>query len=102
MGTPHAMEITYKFYNVPQPGQQIGNVSGGLMSISRPESVKGAHNMAEMWSTFARTGKPSADSQPEWPAYPAQSRATMEIDVDCRIVNDQHPLERILWERLDP
>ncbi len=80
MGTPHAMEITYKFYNVPQSGQQAGNTGGGAMSISRPESVKAAHNMAEMWSTFA----------------------TMEIDTDCRVVNDPYPLERKLWERLDP
>ncbi len=102
MGTPHAMEITYKFYNVERPGQQGGNAGGGLMSISRPESVKAAHNMAELWSTFARTGKPAAKGQPEWPAYSAQVRATMEIDTDCRIVNDPHPLERKLWERLDP
>jgi para-nitrobenzyl esterase len=102
MGTPHAMEITYKFYNLRQPGQQSGNSAGGLMSISRPESVKAAHNMAELWSTFARTGKPAAKGQPEWPAYTAQSRATMEIDADCRIVNDPYPLERKLWERIDP
>ena len=109
MGTPHAMEITYKFYNVPQPdqqsanaGQQGANAGGGLMSISRPESVKAAHNMAELWSTFARTGKPAAKGQPEWPAYTAQSRATMEIDADCKVVNDPYPLERKLWERLDP
>ncbi len=109
MGTPHAMEITYKFYNVPQPGQQSanagpqgGNAGGGLMGVSRPESVKAAHNMAELWSTFARTGKPSAKGQPEWPAYTAQTRATMEIDTDCTVANDPHPLERKLWERLDP
>ena len=109
MGTPHAMEITYKFYNVPQPaqqsanaGQQGANAGGGLMSISRPESVKAAHNMAELWSTFARTGKPAAKGQPEWPAYTAQTRATMEIDAECKVANDPYPLERKLWERLDP
>ena len=102
MGTPHAMEITYKFYNVPQTNQQSGNAGGGLMSISRPESVKAAHNMAEMWSTFARTGKPAAKGQPEWPSYTTQMRATMEIDADCKVVNDPYPLERKLWERLDP
>jgi len=105
MGTPHAMEITYKFYNVPQPGQQSGNggpQGGGLMGISRPESVKAAHNMAELWSTFARTGKPSAKDQPQWPPYNAGTRATMEIDAECKVVNDPHPLERKLWERLDP
>ena len=102
MGTPHAMEITYKFYNVPQTNQQSGNTGGGLMSISRPESVKSAHNMAEMWSTFSRTGKPAAKGQPEWPPYTTQMRATMEIDADCKVVNDPYPLERKLWERLDP
>ena len=110
MGTPHAMEITYKFYNVPQPGQQSANAGqqggnpggGGLMGISRPESVKAAHNMAESWSTFARTGKPAAKGQPEWPAYNAQTRATLEIDADCKVANDPYPLERKLWERLDP
>jgi len=105
MGTPHAMEITYKFYNVPQAGQQSANAGqqgGGSMSISRPESVKAAHNMAELWSTFARTGRPAAKGQPEWTAYTTQSRATMEIDADCKVVNDPYPLERKLWERLDP
>jgi para-nitrobenzyl esterase len=108
MGTPHAMEITYKFYNVPQPGQPGANAGpqagqgGGLMSISRPESIKAAHNMAELWSTFARTGRPAANRQPEWPAYNTQARPTMEIDTQCKVVNDPYPLERKLWERLDP
>lgn len=109
MGTPHAMEITYKFYNVPQIGQQSGNAGqqggqggGGLMAISRPESVKAAHNMAEFWSTFARTGRPAAKGQPEWPAYTKDSRAVLEIDAECKVVNDPYALERKLWERLDP
>ena len=72
------------------------------MSISRPESVTAAHNMAELWSTFARTGKPAAKGQPEWPPYVAQTRATMEIDAECKVVKDPYPLERKLWERLDP
>jgi hypothetical protein len=29
-------------------------------------------------------------------------RATMEIDADCKVINDPCPLERKLWERLDP
>jgi para-nitrobenzyl esterase len=88
MGTPHAMEIAYKFNNV--------------QANSRPESVKAAHNMSEMWSTFARTGHPGAKGQPAWPAYTAEKRSTMEIDADCTVVDDPWPLERKLWERLDP
>src|SRR5947199_7761606 len=98
MGTPHAMEISYKFYNI-QPNPAGGT---GLMSISGDESVKAAHNMAEMWSTFARTGHPAAKGQPDWPAYTTEKRSTMEIDAECKVVDDPYKLERELWERLDP
>jgi len=97
MGTPHAMEISYKFYNI-QPG---GGAGTGPMPNSRPESVKAAHNMSEMWSTFARTGRPAAKGQPEWPPYTAEKRSTMQIDAECAVVDDPHPLERALWDRLD-
>jgi para-nitrobenzyl esterase len=110
MGSPHAMEITYKFYNVQQGGGRQGggggqppaNAGSGLMAISNPSSVKAAHNMAEMWSTFARTGKPGAGGQPEWPPYTTERRATMEIDAECKVENDPYSLERKLWERLEP
>jgi len=111
MGSPHAMEIPYKFYNIQpglpaqagQPaGQQGANAGRGAMSVSGPEAVKAAHNMAEMWSTFARTGRPAAKGQPVWPPYTTEERATMEIDAECEVVNDPFPLERRLWERLDP
>jgi carboxylesterase type B len=62
-----------------------GETGGGLMAISRPESVKAA-----------------AKNQPEWPAHTAQTRATMEIDAECKVVNGPDPLERKLWERARP
>ena len=98
MGTPHAMEITYKFNNV----QPSSTAVPGLMSSSGPESVKAAHNMSEMWSTFAKTGHPAAKGQPAWPAYTTEKRATMEIDATCNVVDDPYSLERKLWERVDP
>jgi para-nitrobenzyl esterase len=97
-GAPHAMEIPYKFYLV-RAGEPRGG-GGGMTSISSPEDEKAAHNMAEMWSTFARTGRPAAKGQPEWPAYTTPRRATMEIDAQCRVVDDPYPLERSLWEGL--
>ena len=98
LGTPHAMEIPYKFYNVQPPG---GEGRGGMMSVSGPAAEQAAHNMAEMWSTFARTGRPAAQGQPEWPAYDADRRATMEIKAQCQIVNDPYGAERRLWEQLE-
>ena len=93
------MEIPYKFNLVQPAGSQGGR--GGGMTVSGPESEKAAHNMSEMWSTFARTGRPSAKGQPEWPAYDTKTRATMEIDAQCRVVNDPYGLERRMWERLE-
>ncbi len=96
LGAAHALEIPYKFNNT-QPGQP----ETSFMVISRPESVKAAHNMSEMWSTFARTGRPAAKGQPDWPAYTTEDRATMLIDAECKVMNDPHRLERLLWEKLD-
>ena len=88
MGSPHAMEIRYKLYNV---GEESGEASR-----------KAAHNMAEMWSAFARTGRPAAKGQPAWPAYETEKRPTMMIDTECEVVNDPWKPERLLWARLDP
>ena len=76
-GAPHAMEIPYKFNIVQPAGAQGGR---GMMAITGPDSEKAAHNMSEMWSTFARTGHPAAKGQPAWPVYTTEKRATMEID----------------------
>lgn len=76
--------------------------SGGLGGVPGPENEKASHNMAEMWSTFARTGRPAAAGQPAWPAYTTDKRATMEIDTECKVVNDPYSVERQIWERLDP
>ena len=102
MGAAHATEIPYKFYNVGTATQQGANSGGSLLSISGPESEKAAHNMAEMWSTFARTGRPAAKGQPDWPAYTTERRSTMEIDAECKVVEDPYKLEREFWERLEP
>jgi para-nitrobenzyl esterase len=54
-----------------------------------------------MWATFARTGHPSAKGQPAWPAYTTETRATMMIDAQCRVVDDPWGEERRLWRSLN-
>ena len=41
----------------------------GFLSGNKPERFTASHNMAELWTTFAKTGKPAAKDVPEWPAY---------------------------------
>lgn len=103
MGAAHAAEIMYKFNNV-QPASEAPSEQmriTGTMADSRPGSVQAAHNMSEFWSTFARTGRPAAKGQPEWPAYSTTRRATMLIDAECKVVDDPFSLERQVWERIE-
>ena len=97
-GAGHATEIPYKFDNI-----NIVKAAGQMTFIGlNSTSAAAAHNMSEMWATFARTGHPSAQGQPTWPAYDLTNRPTMEIDAQCKVVNDPFGRERELWERLKP
>ena len=106
VGAAHAMEIAYKFDLI----QPVERTAGGdpkdtatrTMMDTGPDSVKTAENMSQMWSTFARTGKPGAKGQPDWPAYNTTQRATMLINAECKVLDDPYGLERRLWEELEP
>jgi len=106
VGAAHALEIAYKF-DLIQPSATASNnaaqqTATRTMMDTGPDSVKTAHNMSQMWSTFARTGHPGAKGQPAWPAYNTKTRATMEINAQCKVVDDPFTFERSLWERLEP
>jgi para-nitrobenzyl esterase len=101
-GAAHAVEIVYKFNNVPSALGQLQTTGGGGFADARPSSVQAAHNMSELWSTFARTGHPAAKGQPAWPAYDTTKRATMFIDAECKVINDPFSPERQVWDQVDP
>ena len=93
-GTPHAMDITFKFNN---------EVSGGAASFlagNKPERFTASHNMAELWTTFAKTGKPAAKNVPEWKAYNLNSRPTMRIDTKCEVINNRFSEELAMWRTI--
>jgi len=91
MGTPHAMDIGLKFNNVTPSTFLMGN---------RPERLVASRNMAELWATFARTGRPAAAGQPAWPAYDLTRRATYRIDAQCTVIDDRNRAEREMWREL--
>jgi para-nitrobenzyl esterase len=98
LGAAHATEIWYKFDNVnlePPKG-----APGPPLIGNDPEREAAALNMSEMWTTFARTGHPGAKGQPTWPAYDTQTRATMMIDVQCKVADDPLGQERAMWDSL--
>ena len=93
MGTPHAMDISFKFFNesADKPSFFGGN---------RPERVSASHNFAELWTNFAKTGKPFAKDAPEWKAYNLTERPTMRIDTKLEVINDRFKDELATWREI--
>jgi para-nitrobenzyl esterase len=86
-GTAHAAEIPFKFNHVP----------GDPKTDAK---ARAARNFSRAWATFARTGNPSHDEIPEWPAYTLNRRATLYINSECKVVDDPYPEERSVWQSL--
>lgn len=103
-GAAHAGEIVYKFDNIPAPetGDPGGerNPATNTFGDASASSLACARNMSQMWSTFARTGRPAASGQPAWPAYTLPRRATMMIDAACKVVDDPFRPERDVWDAI--
>ncbi len=95
LGTPHAMDITFKFNNEIPPSD--GTTGRSYFGGSRPERFVASRHMAELWTTFARTGKPSARGVPYWPSYNLKERPLMRIDTLCEVINDRYATELKMW-----
>ena len=98
MGTPHAMDISFKFNNEmpPKEGEAPRMGFGG----SKPDRFIASHNFAELWTNFAKTGKPSAQNAPAWPAYDLKTRPTMRIDATCEVIDDRFAAELATWREI--
>ncbi len=95
IGAPHASDIAIKFDNAVLPP---GAPAFGPFSDQTPGRLQTAKNMSALWTSFARTGRPSAPGQPEWRPYTLDRRETMLIDAQCRLVSDPEGEERRFWE----
>jgi para-nitrobenzyl esterase len=84
LGACHSIEIAFAFDTLdkpdnlpvtgPQPPQQLADV------------------MHAAWVAFAKT------SNPGWPRYDLEKRATMHFDQTQEVVNDPHSTQRTLWD----
>ena len=99
MGTPHAMDISFKFNNEIPP-RDGSEPKESFFGGNRPERFVASHNFAELWTTFARTGKPAAKDAPEWPAYNLEARPTMRIDTKCEVINNRFSEELKMWKSI--
>lgn len=97
LGAPHAVEEPMIFGNLDAPGARfmIGDEpdqAGDREVFSRA--------MQRAWAAFARTGDPSHDGLPEWPAFDTTTRATMVLDRACGVENDPLAPIRRVWDKL--
>jgi len=67
LGAFHGSELPYVFGNFGFMGQQFRS----------KDNLKLAKTAISLWSSFARTGVPSADSVPNWAKYDLTDRSYM-------------------------
>lgn len=91
MGSYHALELSFVFNWVAHP------LAEGWLGKG-PPPVELANNIQDAWIAFARHGDPNHKGLPSWPEYNVDTRATMEFNDTCKIVNDPHSDERLLWK----
>jgi para-nitrobenzyl esterase len=99
MGTPHAMDISFKFNNEIPP-RDGSAPKESFFGGNKPERFIASHNFAELWATFAHTGKPAAKDAPDWPAYNLKDRPTMRIDYKCEVIKDRFHEELAMWRSI--
>ncbi len=87
----HAVEIPFVFDNLHQAGVEVFTGTGA-------ERQTLADRVHAAWLAFVRTGDPNVPTNPTWPAYDRDRRATMRIDTEWELLHDPMDGERKLWE----
>jgi para-nitrobenzyl esterase len=88
LGAPHALDVPFTFDTI-----DLTNATD-----RSPQAHRLAETVSGAWAHFAHTGRPAHEGMPDWPAYGLDSRATMVLDVPCRVENDPGAERRRLWE----
>ena len=95
IGAAHSTQLNYLFPN-------LSNTSAIDAPDLAPASQKLADQMILYWTSFARTGRPSAEGGPEWPRYSGPA-AVMEFEPGHVGLIDAGALHRCdVWKALYP
>lgn len=88
--SPHTVCIPFVFGTHEVAAPMIGS---GAAQVALSAKMMGA------WTSFARTGVPTASGLPAWTPYDADRRPTMIFDDECRIENDPRQADRLALAR---
>ena len=81
MKAVHGVDVPFVFDNaVYAPAMWDADTRYTAMQVSEAT--------AAAWAAFARTGNPSTAYMPVWKPYTSETRYTMCIDVECKLVSD--------------
>ena len=72
-GANHGADVPYVF-------SAFGSVPG-----VQDEDRRMASAVSDYWASFARSGVPSSDGNPEWPAYDAATDQLLELGTEIRV-----------------
>ena len=81
-------------------GAAIHDFRGAINGSGSKDGKLLVERFAAVWTGFAKAGTPKSALTPDWPAYNAETRATMVFDVNTRVVNDHRREFRLLWDEL--
>ncbi|MGH3374489.1 MAG: carboxylesterase/lipase family protein [Actinoallomurus sp.] len=89
-GAVHTIDLPFVFGTLRFTGIQGGDEA---FRTDRARLTRLSDQMVGAWTSFARTGVPSAT----WPAYRTPRRTTMIWDLRSRTADDPRGAERALW-----
>jgi carboxylesterase type B len=92
LGATHGLDIPFTFDSIARMPAVLAALGGQAAPQSLATAMHGA------WVRFAETGVPQHAALPAWPAYSLDRRATMELDLRSRLVDDPLGAERRLWD----
>ena len=87
----HALEIPFVFDTT-----EVMPLTG-----DRPDKPQLVDSVSGAWLAFAHTSNPSHPGIPEWEPYTLEKRATMILDVPCRLEYDPGREELDAWKGMD-
>ncbi|MFW9988992.1 MAG: carboxylesterase/lipase family protein, partial [Candidatus Odinarchaeota archaeon] len=90
-GACHALELPFVFHTLDQPGLLL--LLGDVSDIGNL-----TENMMDAWLSFARTGNPTHDGIPKWPAYDKENRVTLLFGKESKVAHAMFEEERKAWD----